>query len=316
MFDITHHIGCWYLLSSFNSETTSIKIPTSQKFTETSCNELKKQLMPLLWISIRSGFRRLKNLSNNERDRVFPYKFTDLPSPFIWNSSFDILAVGGPSGYDLANFPTRFKYNNYNHSYTDKLYNNNIILGESAYNMVLASEIISSLSYIAGNQNCTIHESRHYLPYTEVSEDILSKHNLFLLPCGDVNPIIPRAFRLFEMQNKVLAPVHHDPIYSSESICDELIRDNDIPLKFEKPPYHQGAGFITLLRNPWNNEKAMLICGGNKGTGTQAALLQVLMVIQGKRKLYDRMSIPGVIVRALINDENLYVEDVEVLDKY
>ena len=228
---------------------------------------------------------------------AFPFKLANLPEPFVQGKAFDVLLITGPTRYDLANFKERFEENH--GVFFDKERKNTIDLGDSAYNLALGAEILSTLSHIAGRQGCAMPASRIQMPYPEIDEKLLAQHNLILLPCGDVNPIVPLAFRRYEMTYRVIAPAHHTPIHRSESVCDELTRlDNGEPQEYGKPPRYEGVGFITLLPNPWNSSKAMLICGGNRGTGTQAALLRVVEALRSSIKLKDRKGIPAAIVTA------------------
>lgn len=299
VWDTSKKLGYWCVTNTLRPPATGkhrVKIPKAQLFKLESCSAIRAAIEPWSWPAVRSGFKRPLELEPEKRDKAFPFKLANLPEPFVQGKVLDVLLITGPTRYDVANNKERFKENH--GVFVDLRRKNTIILGDSAYNLALGAEILSTLSHIAGRIGCSMAAPRIQMPYPEIDEKLLADHNLILLPCGDVNPIVPLAFRRYEMMYRVIAPAHHDPYDSSESVCDERTRlDNGEALKYEKQSGDEAVGFITLLPNPWNKKKAMLICGGNRGTGTQGALLRVVEALRGTKMLMDPRGIPAAIVR-------------------
>jgi hypothetical protein len=148
----------------------------------------------------------------------------------------------------------------------------------------------STLYAIAANQGVEFSPTRRLIPYHEVDKTALGSHNIICVPCGDVNTVLPLAIAGFEMLSGVLCPAHHEPYDSSEAIRSE-VSSTVFEKEFE-------AAYVTLFPNPWNAAKAFLVCGGNTGLGTQAALLWVLDAIAGNRPTPARSRLPYRIVRA------------------
>jgi len=309
VYNVEEKVGYWRFVRELTcapgKNSQRIKIPIANTLDESNRARLEDLILLEVWSSVRDRFPTVREMSAAQRREIFPHSLAELPRPFVDGDRFDVLVVTGPTRYDLEKLEARFI--KANDGFQDEKLGNKIELGDSAYNLSLCSEILSALSFQAGHRQCVLTAERRQLTYLEVNETTLANHNLILLPCGDVNPVLPLAIKRFEMKYRVTCPVHHDPkIESSEGIFDQLTRT-----RYSKGRDDQGVGFVALLPNPWNEDKAMLLCGGNKGVGTQAALLRVLMAIRGDRKLIDREGIPTAIVRGEFDRSTLFVTGVE-----
>jgi hypothetical protein len=281
-----------------------LKIPLGNLLTAGNAGSLARQAARMVWPLVHETLRVPSELSLAEARKCFPFKLRHLPYPFLdeHDDRVDCLIITGPSRYDLEKMERRFT--KLGGGFIDKVLGAEIVLGESSYNLGLAGEIAAALTYGAARTKGggAILSSVHLLPYVCVTEAELGKHNLILLPCGDVNPILTQALIDFEMTHLVRCPVHHEPYHSSERI-----RWETSGRVFEKQREDEAAGYILLLPNPWNPEKAALICGGNRGVGTQAALLRLLQAFRGSRRLIDRDGLPACVVTARFSKDTLRV---------
>jgi len=271
-----------------------------------------------LWPLLNRNFRKPGALDNEEIQEIFRYSLDDFPFPFIdeRKTQADILFISGPTRYELVKLDRRFDEMKDEKGnivgFCDAVLGNSIVLGESAYNLSLASEILSEFMYLAGNKNLQVvrEKGRTHLPYMEVDVNILASHNIIIIPCGDVNPLLTATLKEFELKYSVLCPVHHFPYHTSESIKSEIT--NRI---YEKEREEEWAGYILLIPNPWNPEKAALICGGNRGVGTQAALLRILFALRGEMRLTNSNNFPIKVVTAKHYDKTtLMVDEVRDLE--
>lgn len=308
VYNVEQEDGYWWLPPLQQSALevgTDIVIPVSQRFSPAARDQIRRALEPRLWPSVRSRLPRPLELSAERRNELFRFKLADLPRPFVNEDKLDVLAVTGPALYDIAKYEDRFRP--VGNCYQDTLLYNRIELGESAYNIALTSEILGTLCHLAGSRGAPIPTHRMQIPYPEVSDSMLEAHNVILVSCGDTNPLVPLAYQRFEMLNQCRVPVHHSPYESSQSVCDELTIIEGLAQEYEKKD--SAAGLITLLPNPWNNARALLICGGNRGTGSQAALLRLLNSLRGRGELRDRHGVPAVVVRGIL-EHGFHVVDV------
>jgi len=271
-----------------------------------------------LWPSLNRYFKNPASLNQREINDIFRYSLDNFPFPFVdeGKSQVDALFIRGPSRYELVRLDKRFdEIENEKGSkvgFRDNELGNRILLGESVYNLSLVSELISEIMYIAGTKKMSVirEKGRLNLPYMEVDEDILARHNIIIIPCGDVNPLFTSTLIEFEMRYSVLCPVHHFPYHSSESIRSEITHRD-----YEKEREEEWAGYILLIPNPWNPEKAALVCGGNRGVGTQAALLRILLSLRGEMRLTNSNNFPAKVVTAKRYDKTtLMVSEVEDLE--
>jgi len=283
------------------------------------------------WENIRGFLRDPKSLCNDDLENTFSFKLEDLPYPFITKTSMNVLFLSGPTRYDLSKAKETGRFREVgvadgkvissfldlgllsvispvNSAYNFKI-PWEIKLGDSALNLSLGSEILSTLSFLAGKNGLEIKREakRLLIPYLEVNNSILAANNIICMPCGDVNLLLPIALMNFEIESRVRCPVHHEPYHTSESIFSEVSKNS----------YNKDleAGYILLLPNPWNKEKALLICAGNSGVGTQAALLRVNLAIMGIRPFEKNpFNLPYKIVRPTYNQTTKLVTEVEDLE--
>lgn len=298
-------------------EKVTLQIPRTNCLTRESSTDLRRQAGRMVWPIAHESLRLPTALNKQERQKIFPYKLDNLPYPFIdeQRKSMDVLFIAGPTRYDLEKTEARFEKRKT--GFRDVELGNEIVLGESAYNLALASDILSTLCFIAGEKRLNIESEngRLLLPYLEVDDSMLARHNIMCIPCGDVNPLLTIALKDFEMRYLVRCPVHHEPYEASERIKSE-----STGALYEKEREHEWAGYIVLLPSPWNPRKALLICGGNKGVGTQAALLRLLMALRGKRSLRNSSGLPAKVVTphgskgTLYNTLTMMVHDVRDLE--
>ena len=258
-----------------------------------------------------SGIRRSPmDLTPEERHHYFPFNLSSLPFPFLGQHGVDAVILCGPSRYDLSKAePSRFIQSETLHPMVLSSYIDvgmatllpvsgyrmdrewKIILGESVLNVSAAGETIRILYSEAARKGLDSSLTRNIVPYHEASKDLLTSHNIICFACGDNNPVLPLALTSFEMLYDVTCPVHHDPYDTSEAIYSEVSRT-----RYEKG---SEAGYITLIPNPWNREKAFMICGGNTGLGTQAALLRANRAFAGVEPISStRAELPYKIVSA------------------
>jgi hypothetical protein len=248
---------------------------------------LKQKVRPDFWQAWQRSSDRRRNpatLSDGDKADAFPFSMDDLPHPFVASDGPDSLIVCGPSRYDLNAADDKFTQANNPGSLLpamvdDELPNRvlppgfrsqrrwSLTLGDSTLNLSAAAEIVAAIAQQSALSGARSTPARRYIiPYHETDEAVLSSSNLVMMPCGDVNPLLPTGLAMFELAFNILCPVHHQPYETSEAIKSEV----------SGTVYEKGiqAGFVVLLPNPWNHSKAMLVCGGNTGLGTQAALLR------------------------------------------
>ncbi|MFF4845987.1 toll/interleukin-1 receptor domain-containing protein [Streptomyces collinus] len=290
---------------------------------ERVASELLNFVQPGLWSSWRRGqeyMRHCRDMNKSELSRIFPFRLQDLPAPYLANTELDLLIVCGPSRYDLthADKSRVTKKVRTSHAALDFFIDSgtsslvpldnysmdrdwSIQLGESTLNVSMASEIALHLANLAAIETLPLASCRHILPYIEVSSEELRSHNLICISCGDVNAVEPIAIAAFELANATVCPVHHQPYDSSEAVYSEVTSES-----YDKDT---DAGFILLLPNPWNRDKAILFCGGNTGLGTQAALLRIDLAMTGTKAFTNEQNIPYSIVGATHNQASRLVKD-------
>ena len=316
--DVRKETGYWLWIEdylkdmgsrSLNAMNPTIRIPRTNQLTRdtTTMERLRRHVGRKVWQSVHARLSVPTSLTVRKRKEVFPFKLEALPFPFVDEHArqLDVLLISGAARYELELLESRFTRRS--GGFVDVQWGTKIVLGESARNLALCSEILGALSLIAGEKGFTVatKNERAHLSYLDVTEDLLSHHNLICIPCGDVNPLLPMALKDFEMRFLVRCPVHPEPYDSSESIKSEITGSS-----FEKYRRQKWAGYIVLLPNPWNPEKALLVCGGNKGVGTQAALLRLLGAIRGERKLKNHKGFPGRVVVPKFDAATLMVHGV------
>jgi hypothetical protein len=291
--------------------TITLLIPQQNCLNRISSTQLSRDAALMVWPTIHQFLDPPLSLSSNMRKSIFRFALDDLPYPFIdeRNKLVDVLFISGPTRYELERLTDRFLPRG--RGFVDVALGNEIVLGESGRNHALVSDILAALGYIAGQKRLRVngHRGRLHLLYTDVDEDILSKHNIMCIACGDNNPLLPRAIKSFEMQYLVKCPVHHEPYETSEAIRSEISGN-----LYEKLREDEWAGYIVLFPNPWNSKKAFLICGGNKAVGTQAALHSLLMLFRGQSRLRDFKGFPARVVCARGVTGNGFIDKVVYLE--
>jgi len=207
---------------------------------------------------------------------------TDFPKPFISDVGLDVVFVYGTSPLDYDD------YKKYIQQRGESLKLRTAFQRIGDFDLLLA--LAAKFGFESARSSYKIKENVCYGRQDFTLTDAEKReHNLLLVGSGYSNKFTKEVLEYY--QN---LPIRFETPSSHQAII--FVREQGVEV-YDRTLTGKDVGMIALLPNPFNPEKVVLIAGGLRTTGTQAALLTLCEAFE-KRIYSITENVPEILVRA------------------